>query len=303
MECRWALTHCPAALCSPAPPGAKEWYCSDGLWSFLYTRGGQPWSWKAAGCAGFRCYSPVNWSMKAVNYKVNSSHLVLGSEFVADFRVKTKHCGSSGPGLATPALHLMRPCCLEQAEYSFLERLLISQRNLWYLYHKIQGQVCGRLQSAAVLLNNCAAALRLAFRAVWLSWNSTDCWPPLCAAPVHVPVPGQQAGIRAAPVGQHQPAPGTWGAPLLAVAFPEWVLTIALCLRWPVLVWMRKISASGSHWRAGVCLYQGKRRGCLPPLTTWSPGLWSTASSEASRPTMCTDPSTSSCGRSRGTQT
>ena len=38
---------------------------------------------------------------------VNSPHLVLGSELVADFRVKTKAstpCGSPGPGLATPGL-------------------------------------------------------------------------------------------------------------------------------------------------------------------------------------------------------
>ena len=73
----------------------------------IYDRGGQPWSWRAAGCAGFCCYSAINWSMKAVDYTVNSPHLALGSEFFADFRVKTKastHCGSPGPGLATPDL-------------------------------------------------------------------------------------------------------------------------------------------------------------------------------------------------------
>ena len=56
-----------------------------------------------------RCYSAVHWSMKAVDYTVNSPHLVL--ELVANFRVKTKAstpCGSPGPGLRTAALHLVK---------------------------------------------------------------------------------------------------------------------------------------------------------------------------------------------------
>ena len=42
--------------------------------------------------------------MKAVDYTVNSPYLVLGSELIADFRVKTKAstpCSSPGPGLRT----------------------------------------------------------------------------------------------------------------------------------------------------------------------------------------------------------
>ena len=61
----------------------------------------------AAGCAGFRCYSIVNLSIKADDYAVNSPHLVLGSELVADLKAKTKSstpCSSPGTGLPTPAL-------------------------------------------------------------------------------------------------------------------------------------------------------------------------------------------------------
>ena len=74
------------------------------MYHSLKARGGQTWSWRATGCAGFPCYSALNWSIKTVDYTVNSP---LGSELVADFRVKTKAstpCGSPGPGLATPAL-------------------------------------------------------------------------------------------------------------------------------------------------------------------------------------------------------
>ena len=70
-------------------------------------RGRQPWSWRAAGCAGFRCYSVVNLSIKADDYAVNSPHLVLGSELVADLKAKTKsstRCGSLGTGLLTPGI-------------------------------------------------------------------------------------------------------------------------------------------------------------------------------------------------------
>ena len=74
----------------------------------VYTRGRQPWSWRAAGCAGFRCYSVVNLSIKADDYAVNSPHLVLGSELIADLKAKTKSstpCGSLGTGLPTPGLY------------------------------------------------------------------------------------------------------------------------------------------------------------------------------------------------------
>ena len=70
--------------------------------------GPHSWSWRAAGCAGSRCYSAVNRSIKAVDHTVNSPHFVLGSELVAEFRVKTKAstpCGSLGPGLRSAALH------------------------------------------------------------------------------------------------------------------------------------------------------------------------------------------------------
>ena len=49
----------------------------------------------------------VNSSKQAVYYTASSPHLVLGSELVVDFRVKTKAstpCGSPGPGLRTTGL-------------------------------------------------------------------------------------------------------------------------------------------------------------------------------------------------------
>lgn len=45
------------------------------------------------------------------------------------------------------------------------------------------------------------------------------------AAAPDVTVAGQQAGLRAAPVGQHQPAPGTWRPTLPAVEDVVWVCT------------------------------------------------------------------------------
>ena len=58
------------------------------------------------GCAGFPCYSAVDCVTNRFSQSVNSPRLVLGSESVAVFTVKTKTstpCGSPGPGLPTPA--------------------------------------------------------------------------------------------------------------------------------------------------------------------------------------------------------
>ena len=49
-----------------------------------------------------KTFNGVNWSIKAVHFSVNSLHLVLESELVSDFRVKTKAstpCGSPGSAL------------------------------------------------------------------------------------------------------------------------------------------------------------------------------------------------------------
>ena len=60
-------------------------------------------AWEVQGCAGFCCYSAVHWSIKAVDCTVNSPHLDLGSELVADLKTKASTpCGSPGPGLFTP---------------------------------------------------------------------------------------------------------------------------------------------------------------------------------------------------------
>ena len=81
----------------------------------------------ATGCAGFRCYSAVHWSIKQVDCTVNSPHLVLGCELVVIFRVKTNASTpcSPGRGLDSPDF---------EAFSSRFSRLLVGNY-LWFYFN------------------------------------------------------------------------------------------------------------------------------------------------------------------------